>query len=357
MTVEHNQYVPILKWRMGEYQALMRLKKIQKDNIVPLLMVPPVEYDFEEMRPKKTVQEHIETFGDRLKLKWNKRPAFIDLHESLESESMDNGESILTYIFSEIKEKKCHGIPVVNFSRTDEYINDLKLITSEMQTGVMIRIGLTDLMTPVLNSNIAKIKSSLNLDNSQIDLLIDIAEPDSFEPYSVFANALSMKIKSIVGLCEFRSFIISGMSLKLSEIKKPGGELPRHEWHLYKELVSKLQSTRTPTYSDYTIETPQFVSMDMRMMKPAGKIVYAREDFWYVVKGTSFRGNEVQMYDHCSTIIHSGHFCGTSYSYGDEKINDTNNLRNNTGNLGTWKQVGVNHHITMTVEQVSNFHV
>ena len=184
MTVEHNQYVPILKWRMGEYQALMRLKKIQKDNIVPLLMVPPVEYDFEEMRPKKTVQEHIETFGDRLKLKWNKRPAFIDLHESLESESMDNGESILTYIFSEIKEKKCHGIPVVNFSRTDEYINDLKLITSEMQTGVMIRIGLTDLMTPVLNSNIAKIKSSLNLDNSQIDLLIDIAEPDSFEPYS-----------------------------------------------------------------------------------------------------------------------------------------------------------------------------
>jgi hypothetical protein len=342
---------------MGEYQALMRLKKTKKDNIVPLIMIPPIEYDFEEMRLKKTIQEHIEPFGDRLKLKWGKRVAFIDLHESLESLTMDNGQSVLRYIFSEIKEKNCHGIPVVNFSRTDGFINDLKIITDEMQTGVMIRIGLTDLMTPMLNTIIEKVKSDLKLDNSQVDILIDIAEPDSFEPYSVFANALSTKIKSIIGLCEFRSFIISGISLKLSDIKKPGGKFPRHEWYLYKELVSKLESTRTPTYSDYTIETPQFLSMDMRMMKPAGKIVYTCEDFWFVVKGKSFRGNEDQIYNHCQTIINSGYFCGTHYSYGDEKITNTNNLRNNPGNLGTWKQVGVNHHITMTVEQVSNFHV
>lgn len=342
---------------MGEYQALMRLDKDEKNSVVPLIMIPPVEFDFEEKRPKKTVQEHIEPFGKRLKSKWDSRKIFIDIHDSLEAESMDNGESVLRFIFSETKAKKCHGIPVVGFSRGDNYLDEVKQIIAESNVGVMLRVGLTDLMTPTLNSNIDRILKRLAVEVSQVDLLIDLAEPDSFEPYNVFAKALSTRILTISSLDKFRSFIISGMSLKLAEFKKPGGQAIRHEWKLYKELVDMLKLKRTPTYSDYTIESPKFTEMDMRMMKPAGKIVYSCNDIWYVVKGNAFRGNEEQMYGHCHTIINSGYYCGERYSYGDKKINDTNIQRNNTGNLGTWKQVGVNHHITMVVEQLSSFHV
>jgi len=39
--------VPILKWKMGEYQALQRLSTPVKDCLTPLLEIPPVGFDFE----------------------------------------------------------------------------------------------------------------------------------------------------------------------------------------------------------------------------------------------------------------------------------------------------------------------
>jgi len=85
------RYMPILKWRQGEYQALLRLDDGVKDAILPLFVIPPVEYDFEDEKPKKTVQEHISPFALRYKTKWGKRLSLIDLHESLELELMDDG--------------------------------------------------------------------------------------------------------------------------------------------------------------------------------------------------------------------------------------------------------------------------
>ena len=84
MTFSTNQYVPILKWRMGEYQALVRLEDTIKDNIVPLIIIPPIEYDFEEQQDKKTVEEHISPFANRFQAKWGERHALIDLHQSLQ---------------------------------------------------------------------------------------------------------------------------------------------------------------------------------------------------------------------------------------------------------------------------------
>jgi len=35
MPITHTDYVPILKWRQGEYQALWRLADATKDRTVP----------------------------------------------------------------------------------------------------------------------------------------------------------------------------------------------------------------------------------------------------------------------------------------------------------------------------------
>ena len=53
MNLAPTTYVPALKWRQAEYQALLRLSDGAKSRIVPFLMIPPVEYDFEEEQPKR----------------------------------------------------------------------------------------------------------------------------------------------------------------------------------------------------------------------------------------------------------------------------------------------------------------
>ena len=50
-------YVPLLRWRMGEYQALEKLDPGLKAGVVPLIEVLPPDYDFELRKPKKEIGE------------------------------------------------------------------------------------------------------------------------------------------------------------------------------------------------------------------------------------------------------------------------------------------------------------
>jgi hypothetical protein len=356
MPILKNHYVPILKWRQGEYQALSRLKEADKDLIVPLLIIPPIEYDFEEECLKKTIQAHIETFPNRFLSKWSKRKALVDIHDSLESEVMDNGSSVITYIFDELRKTGCIAIPVINLTRSGTFIQDVKKIAKVDEKGIALRIRLPELMAPDLNTRLEKTLTELSLDYQKIDLIIDLGKPESFEPYTDFSKALVNKIKKIDGLLAFRSFALVATSLNLSAIKKPGGEAIRHEWLLYRHVVNDLNDIRTPAYGDYSIETPDFTEMDMRQIRPSGKIVYTGDDVWLIPKGSAFRGSETQMIKHCKTIIDSAHWCGKDYSHGDKRINDTFLAIESHGNLSTWKQVGVSHHLVKAVEQLSKFH-
>ena len=41
-----NYYVPLLRWRAGEYRALKRLSDACRQRTVPLIEVLPPDYDF-----------------------------------------------------------------------------------------------------------------------------------------------------------------------------------------------------------------------------------------------------------------------------------------------------------------------
>ena len=70
MILTSDMYVPAIRWRQGEYQALLRLAPAAKDRIVPFITIPEIEFDFEEWRPKKSVHEHVHPFASRYKGKW-----------------------------------------------------------------------------------------------------------------------------------------------------------------------------------------------------------------------------------------------------------------------------------------------
>lgn len=357
MTISKGSYVPILKWRQGEYQALLHLSTTTKEKIVPLIVIPPIEYDFEEEKLKKTIQEHIEPFANRFQQKWGNRFALLDFHSSIRLETMNSGEKVPEYVFSELRKKNCTAIPVTALERDRSYQRSIKAVVSKDANGCCLRLTISQAMSTNVNSQIQALFKTIGVSEHEVDLVLDLEEPDNFEPYAVFTKLVLAAICRIQNLDIFRSFVLSGMSLKLNEIKKPGGQVPRHEWLLYKSLLNSIGSLRVPSYSDYTIETPKFVSLDMRKLRPAGKIAYTCDQSWLVPKGDMFRGNENQMIDHCNTIVSSGQYSGPSFSYGDKRIDETSRKISNCGNLSTWKQVGVNHHIETAVSQLAILHV
>lgn len=355
MKIDSEKYVPILKWRQGEYQALFLLASEIKDSVVPLVIIPPREFDFEENKMKKTVHEHVETFPKRLKQKWSTRLALIDTHESLEDEKMDDGRLVIEYVLEETKSLGCEVVPVVGLKRRSLYLDSAKAFTAGSGCGIALRIRLDELNSPTVSADVNALLKYLSVPWDNVDLIVDLGDPGNFQPYQVFAKVIAGAVSKIAGCKSSRSTTFVGTSLKLSNVKKPGATQPRHEWSLYKELRSEIEKYMpAPSFGDYSIEAPDFAEgIDMRMVKPGGKIVYTTIDSWFIPKGGAFRTNTAQMIGHCNAIISSGHYMNRHYCKGDERIEDTANKVKNCGSLTTWKGVGVNHHITFVVRQIA----
>lgn len=351
-----DQYVPVLKWRQGEYQALLRLSDDIKSQIVPLIVIPPIEYDFEEERQKHNIDQHLEKFSQRVSAKWEDRLALVDLHSSLDEEVMSSGESSIRYVLNSLEANSCKYVPVISLSKSKEYLRDVKM-SLQYTGGVAFRLSLAEIAHPDINAQMKKTIQGLGIEYDYVDLIIDLARPDTFMPYNKFGKLLQHYVRKIVHLKNFRSFVLIGTSLNLSEVKKPGGEFERQEWLFFRELVELGGNDgQVPSYGDYAIETPAFQDIDFRMMKPAGKIVYTCEDTWLISKGGAFRDNPSQMVGHCIQVKSSPHYCGKNYSWGDWKIDEiSQNKTSNYGQLSTWKQVGTNHHLTRVVRQLSNY--
>lgn len=349
-------YVPFLKWRQSEYQALYRLKEEIKDFIVPYIILPPLEYDFEAQRLKKTIHEHIEPMPGRIKKKWCARLAILDFHDSLESEVMDNGESVVKYVYTQAITMGCKLIPVVSFQKSNSYLADVKSVVITQECGIVLRVFLEDLNKLTINNEIDEILNYFDLGINDVDLIIDLQTPDRFEPYPLFSNLVYTKISYIKNLKDYRSFVIVANSLDLGKVKQPGGVFTRHEWILYPYLVSKFKE-KTPTFSDYTTDNIKFLpQIDMRKINPSAKLIYTLPHEWHVLKAKAFRGNTSQMLHLCSNIINLPEYKGIAFCDGDKRIHDTANRQANFGNLGTWKQAAINHHMTKVVHQLSNYH-
>ena len=355
MKLTNETYVPAIRWRMGEYQALSRLSDDVKDRIVPFISIPEIEFDFELWQPKKTAQEHVHPFSARYKKKWDKRPAWIGVHKSIADKKMDDGRDILTYVFEALRDLDSTAIPAIALDSSPTINAAVTAIVKVDQRGAAISIRLEDLMKADAKSRIETLCTSLALPLNMIDLVIDLGAPN-FEPYTAFAGALVVAVKKLGDLNAYRNFVIIGTAIPESfkDLAKGSDRIVRHDWKFYCSLLSLLpKEIRRPNFGDYTIVHPEFTPIDMRKIKSSGKVVYTTSKDWFVRKGGAFRDNPAQMHGHCAAIIDEGIFKGAAFSSGDEFIADCAVKKVKPSNQPYWKFVTINHHITHVVDDLA----
>jgi hypothetical protein len=351
-------YVPAIKWRTGEYQALLKLSDAAKDRIVPLITIPPLEYDFEDGEPKKTVQAHVGSFPKRYKAKWKTRKAWIDVDPSLHAAKMDNRLTVYAHVFEELRKFGAEAVPVSSLDCKAEVIAAIAAIVRKDKKGVAVRTRLEHIMLADFGKRLVELLGRLKVDIEQTDLIVDLGTP-AYEPYDVFCGALAVALSKIESLEAYRCFVLIGTAFpdSLKDVAVPGGFVDRHDWKFYRALIAILPSNmRRPWFGDYTIVHPAFtVGMDMRMIKPAGKLVYTAKEQWMIRKGGAFRDNPKQMHDHCDHVVKSGRFLGPAFSSGDEYIALCAQKQAGHSTLTRWKEVGINHHIMHVLEDLAKF--
>lgn len=356
MALQMNHYVPSVRWRLGEYQALLALKDAAKLRIVPLITIPSIEYDFEEERPKNTVHDHVKPFPKRYKDKWGTRAAWIDIDKSLHADTMADGQDVVSYVFDGLRKFKATAVPVVTIGTDADVKARIVKTVAIDKRGIGLRARFEDIMRPTFMQSARDLIKEFGVSVSEVDLLLDLGAP-SYEPYATFSGALIAALRRLADLPQFRNFVLIGTAIPQSfaDITKKGAELPRHDWLFYKEFVSLLtDNVRRPNYGDCTIVHPSAdLGLDFRKVKAPGKVIYSTSGKYAVYKGGAFRGNEEQMHGHCENVVKNPAFQGSNFSYGDEYISLCAERQAKPSTLTRWKTVGINHHITQVLDDLA----
>jgi Beta protein len=356
--MDHRKYVPVLKWKMGEYQALSRLSDKVKDRVVPLLEIPPAGYDFEAKQVKKTPAEQLKDFGKRLFSKWGDRKCYVDL-KFFEDSARADGEHCLSHVFHQVSEHECGAVPVISLQSDTSFLKAVAAIDGIEQLGVAIRLSGSDFDETDLAKKVERCASRAGVPWGETDIIIDLCTPE-YIPKGVFRAGLTARLAAIPALNKTRSEIVIGTSYPevLAASKEQEQHIQRKEWLSYKDFVGNLSPrTQIPTFGDYAAAHPSLVELDMRFVTPYAKLRYTLEDSWYVAVGKAVRTAGFEQYQKmCEELIKKEFFDGPEFSAGDEYIYECAKGRVTTGNLSTWVWVATNRHITKTVSDLASFH-
>lgn len=359
MILKPQNYIPCLRWKKGEYQAVLKLTAFACNSIMPIIEIPEQGYDFEKKTNILTLDEHLNSFISRVKNKWGTtNECFIDMHHLPLSQSLADGRTPAEFVFNELKIKKIRFIPVTRINEASTFETALHNFVNKERCGLCLRVSLDEFGEDEFESKAVDFLHTFGLTFSECDLILDLGAIN-FNPIAVFSSLLTDMMKNKPRLKQWITFGIIGTSFPQSLAGCPRGlsSLDRNEWVLYKSLLANLQKegVRIPIFGDYTINHPEIISVDMRIIKPSANIRYTIDDKWLISRGQNIHDYGFQQFKQlCQEIVNTKHYCGQQYSYGDAYILGCAQGTEKTGSLSTWREVGTNHHIEMVVRDLSN---
>ncbi len=358
MTLTPNHYVPVLRWRAGEYRALEKLDDDQKQLVVPLLEILEPDFNFETNQPSKDIDTHLGAFAEQLHKHWDWRPALLDGAQLKSATRMRDGTHPMVYLFGAARAHHARLIPVTGFARDLDYQAAVAAIVATDRRGLALRCALDDTLDADLDTRVAELLAPMGLAADGIDLLLDLGSP-AFEPQDMLIDILVAALTASATVRAARSVTLIATSFPetLSTLDGPIHVVQRSEWLLYKALLTKLGTARRPGFGDYAISAIEFPKGDMRFMRGSPNVRFTIADAWVIVKGKREKGGTKKTYVQlCERLFAADKLTAAGFSKGSAYIHGCRKGTENGGNSTTWKWVGTNHHITRVVHDLASLH-
>ncbi|WCT11562.1 beta family protein [Mucilaginibacter jinjuensis] len=349
-------YVPILKAKYGEFQALGKLSIHVTPHVCPLIELTKVAYDHQEKKTPLTIEEHLNKTAKKLIEHWPRSRAFIDMTQIAHLQA--DGNSTIEYFYKRLFEKGLTPLPVFRINSPELLLEGIAKIQKKYSiTGAGIRITLTDLSSPQLKSNLDKAIAGQSASISDIHLVIDLAAPENFEDLDALSDAIVSRMEVFPYFQNWASVSVCSSAYPDPKlVKKEINYFPRHEWVLYGQIAEEMHGKsfyREINYGDYSIVAPGHFDFDPIRMTTAAKMIYTTTENYIFLKGKSLKNKGFRQYiDQASEIVNADYYLGEQFSAGDWQLKRCCTDQKNTGTATTWNWVGNNHHITKVVNDL-----
>jgi hypothetical protein len=358
-------YVPVLNAKKGEFDALLNTPPNIQKSIFPLFEFPI--FSDEILKRKKYVdlpapkQQFIFDVSQKIIEARGNNPVMFDTHNWKSDARLENGESLIHYIYNSLSRSNNDVFTVIGYDRweDEEYVKTLQSIR-QSSDNFAIRLesfAFDDMYEDHFFEVIDDIIETLDLTPNKVNVVIDLRDVtkesitdiqqkieksiDSLEDYN-------FKFVSIAG-CSLTSFINEMVPKQNST-----GKVLRREYIAWKAIRNAFPNNSV-IFGDYGIVSPNSAD-GIRTPHANGKIRYTIQDEYFVVRGHSrSQGNKgEQMYYLSEIVVNSSYYQSSKFSWGDSRIEDCSNELFK-GNLAGWVAIDTNHHIKFTLTEVLEF--
>ena len=356
-------YVPVLRWKAAEKDALQWLRKEDKSRLKPLLEIIPRSFQAKDGGPTRSVRAVLRTIARDIETYWGSSPVFVDVDHVIKAGIREeSGCHVLEVLAEETRRllplfpRKSNLVPVTGLSRSEDYQNAVSSIVEEDKTGACFRITPREVSHRKLADKLEALLSRLRLDMADADLLVDYQVPNGSHPDLKTLCAL------LPQLSKWRSFIVlvGAFPRDLQKLEKNRRHtLHRDDWLFWRNQVRTLpRGTRRPTFGDYTIQHPIYKEPPERC-NPSASIRYTHSEYWVIMRGEGLchKGSprNAQYPAEAQLLCEMDEFCGPGFSRGDLYLQETSQQPKTPGTPYTWLRAGINHHMTYATRQVHQF--
>src|SRR5579871_5600713 len=137
-------YVPVLKGKEGEFAALEALESDVRLNMMPLIEIPPVQYDYVNERPAKTLDEHVSGIAERLRKAWKEQPLYLHLPFAEREGTLASGKVALEAVLADCLSNKVNVVPVISRESSRQYLAAAGAYSAACGRGVCLRLRVAD---------------------------------------------------------------------------------------------------------------------------------------------------------------------------------------------------------------------
>jgi hypothetical protein len=342
-------YYPQIKWKSAEYEALNVTPATVISQMLPIISMPDIDWDFINSRYKKTLAAHLADFPTNLSNSWlSQHTIFLDVGE-LDKHATQVNHPLAMCIHGAAQFNK-DLIPVYSPTYSPLY---LASVLRNASNGIALKFNPSNLQT-IFNTY-----QSTGISERNIDIIFDMGDIQQVTQDLVVyvENCLN----HIISIANWRRVIFCSTCYPSSQAGIPQHvvhKTPRYEWSLWSQVIQRKNVSRTPGFSDYPTSSATTVPIDPRIMSPYVSVRYSDFNEWVFVKGTAAKGNGwSQTQQLCQILIQDTCYKGPAYSWGDDHIMLRANGKVKSGTSKEWRKVAQSHHFNLVIDQINQFSV
>ncbi len=344
-----SRYIPILKAKLAEFEALRELPAQIRQQVTPVI----------ELR----AEAGAETWGKRFATHWGEgAPIYVDVVAGRRGRGLASASDVLARVLEYCRLKGVLAIPVTGLIRPDAYQEVVASATRKDMRGVLIRLSPADAER---NADLKALVREHGNNRSSLAALLDFGpiEPNATTQTALAALSLLAPLRgtakwSLVGLAS------TSFPQRLGELpKEEVGDgvtralVKRADWDAWTRVRrSSTDSSAVPTYSDYTVQHPKETEIDRKNIPRVPNIRYTLDDTWVIYQGKNLNKVASPTFrDLCGVLTGNGkEFTGASHCAGDQFL-----LRCARGevtpipaNYAAWRRPCFTHHIASVLQRL-----